>query len=133
MTRSSARAATPTRFDTPLRIAAALAVVAVLVQGITAGTMVSGGDALAAHGTGAIVLHVLTGLTAIAAFLRWRATGGPVWPVALAGVVFVFTFLQAYLGKGPTIWAHVPGAAVLMLGSALVAAWAFSRPALSRH
>ena len=121
------------RLDTPgrrrpataLRVAAALAVLAILWQGATAGgILMRSRESLEFHEAGAIAVHVLTGLAAIAAFLLWRATRGPLWPVVVAVVVFVASFLQAALGDDKTMWAHVPGALVLMLGAAAVLAWA---------
>ena len=102
---------------TALRVAAALAVLAILWQGATAGgILMRSRESLEFHEAGAIAVHVLTGLAAIAAFL--------LWPVVVAVVVFVASFLQAALGDDKTMWAHVPGALVLMLGAAAVLAWA---------
>jgi hypothetical protein len=72
------------------------------------------------HEGGAIAVHVLTGLTAIIAFLQWRRVGGALWPTVLAAAVFAASFVQAALGHDETLWAHVPGALLLMLGSAAV-------------
>ena len=91
---------------TALRVAAALAVLAILWQGATAGgILMRSRESLEFHEAGAIAVHVLTGLAAIAAFLLWRATRGPLW-------------------DDTTRWAHVPGALVLMLGAAAELAWA---------
>lgn len=119
---------TPTQSLRALRVLAALAVLVILWQGVTAGELFMGVvGALVFHGGGAIVLHVVTGLTAITAFLHQRAVGGPQWPVVLAGVVFVLTFVQAWFGEGATMWLHVPLALALMLGSAWVLAWSWAR------
>jgi hypothetical protein len=67
---------------------------------------------------------VLTGLVVVAAFVLWRETRGPRWPLVLAAVVFAASFVQAALGDDKTMWAHVPGALVLMLGAAAVLVWA---------
>lgn len=136
MTRSArVRSATASRGGpvAALRITSVLAVLVIAWQGLSAGNMISGSaEALTFHQAGAIGTHITTGLVAIAALLLWRATRGPVWPAVLAAVVFVATFVQAQLGHGP-MWAHVPGALVLMLGSATLLAWAFLRPAGARH
>ena len=64
----------------------------------------------------------------VAAALVWR-TGAEMWPIVLAGVVFVLCFVQAYVGSYGPLLVHVPGAMVLTLGSVLVAAWSFTRGA----
>ena len=110
---------------TALRVASALAVLAIVWQGATAGgILMRSRESFEFHEAGAIAVHVLTGLTAIVAFLLWRATRGPLWPVVGAVVVFVASFVQAALGSNETMWAHVPGALVLMLGAAAVLVWA---------
>ena len=115
-----------------VQVLAALSVLNLLYQFTTAGALVGPGGSEAVeelHGTGAIVLHVLTGLTAIAAGLHGRATRGPLWPTVLAAVVFLASFAQAYTGGGQTLWIHVPGAMVLTVGSVWVLAWSFTRGA----
>lgn len=108
-----------------LQVSALLAVANLAWQFVTAGQLFpeQGSDDL--HAGGAIVLHVLTGVVAIAAGLHWRHARGPVWPTVLAAVVFVLTFVQAYTGGYDTLWIHVPGAMVLTVGSVWVAVWAF--------
>jgi hypothetical protein len=118
------RTADTTRSHAPvnaLRAAALLAVLAILWQGATAGGILMRSRAsFELHEVGAIAVHVLTGLTAIAAFLVWRTARGALWPTVLAAVVFVASFVQAALGDDETMWAHVPGALLLMFGSAAV-------------
>ena len=41
---------------------------------------------------GAVAVHVLTGLAAVAAFLLWRTARGALWPTVLAAVVFAASF-----------------------------------------
>jgi hypothetical protein len=120
-----------------LRAAQALAVLSVLTllfQFVTAGQLFGpGGEGMEdVHGTGAIVLHVVTGLLTVALLLHQRASRGPAWPVALSAVVFVLTFVQAYFGGGQTLYIHVPGAMILTVGSVWLLAWSFSRAALGR-
>jgi predicted small integral membrane protein len=120
---------------TTLRVLAVLTVVNLLVQFLTAGELVTrGGDegALPIHSTGAIVLHVLSGLAAIAALAYWRLRGAPLWPGIVAAVVFVLTFVQAYFGSGRTLYIHVPGAMILTIGAVAVAVWAFLPTARGR-
>ena len=113
MTRSTTRpdSAPGTRTSgllTALRATAVLSTLNVLYQGATAGQVLMKGDAaLEWHGGGAIALHVLTGLMTVAAVLWARAEGGPWWPAALSAVVFVATFVEAYLGEGSTLYIHV--------------------------
>jgi hypothetical protein len=114
------------------RVAAALAVVGILWQGATAGqVLMRSRGFLRLHEAGAVAVHVFTGLTCIALFLIWRTTRGSLWPTIIAAVVFVASFVQAALGDDATMWAHVPGALLLMLGSAAVLVWTFlpHRPA----
>lgn len=114
---------------TAVRVFAVLTVINLLWQFVTAGTLVNrgGGDALeGAHATGAIVLHVLSGLAMIAAFALWRLRGAPLWPAVLALVVFVLTFVQAYYGGRSTLYIHVPGAMILTVGSVALMVWSFT-------
>jgi hypothetical protein len=107
-----------------LRITAALSVLTVIWQGATAGELLAQHPvALQYHSAGAIVLHVFTALTAIAAFLLWRRSHTPLWPTVLAAVVFVATICQAALGDGGIMALHVPLALLLMLGSAWLLTW----------
>jgi len=98
------------------QVLAALAVVNVLFQFITAGQLFPDGGPAGAHGTGAIVLHVLSGLAAITAVLLWRQGQLGVAPMVLAVVVFAYTFLQAYWGGYRSLYIHIPGAMLLTVG-----------------
>lgn len=100
-------------------------------QFVTAGRLFPTGGPVALHTAGAIVLHVFTGLTMIAALLHQRAARGPRWPVGLATVVFVLSFVQAYFGTPATMAIHVPGALVLTIGTVVLASWSFTRAAAS--
>lgn len=125
--RSSAGTAAPLR---AVRAAAVLTVLELLWQFATAGQMVGpvqdrGTREL--HESGALVLHLLTALLAVAAIWLWRSRGAPAWPAVLSVVVFALSFVQAYLGDEETLWLHVPGALILTLGSVWVLAWSFTR------
>ena len=110
---------------TALRVTSALSVLAILWQGATAGgILMQSRESFELHEAGAIGVHVLSGLAAVTAFLVWRATRGPRWPMVVAVLVFAASFVQAALGDEETMWAHVPGALVLMLGGAAVLVWA---------
>jgi hypothetical protein len=121
---ATGRATTPALL-TALRVVATLTVLALLWQFVTAGPLVEGSQAADTHATGAIVLHVLSGLTVIVAALVWRG-GAALWPAVLALVVFALTFVQAYLGSNGPIAVHVPGAMILTVGAVVVAAWSFT-------
>jgi hypothetical protein len=93
-------------------------------QFLSAGRILVGEDATGGHGTGAIALHVATGLLLVATVLHGRRTR-VWWPAALAAAVFVLTFVQAALGSSGSIVTHVPLALVLTVGTAWLTAWSF--------
>ncbi len=103
---------------------AALALLVLLWQFVSAGRIMIGEDATGGHGAGAIALHATTGLLLLATVLHGRRTQ-VWWPAALAGAVFVLTFVQAALGSSGSITTHVPLALVLTVGTAWLAAWSF--------
>ena len=103
---------------TGLKVTAVLAVLTLLWQFITAGQLFGqGARPETAHAAGAIVLHVMSGLAAIAAVLLWRSGAVPLWLAGLAVVVFGFGFLQAAMGGYQTLYVHVPGAMILTAGA----------------
>jgi hypothetical protein len=113
---------------TTFRVLAVLTVVNLLFQFVTAGELVNRpvNDAFEdPHSAGAIALHVLSGLTMIAAFALWRLRGAALWPAVTALLVFVLSFVQAYVGGRSTLWIHVPGAMILTIGAVAVAVAAF--------
>ncbi len=110
-----------------LQVTALLSVINLAWQFVTAGQLFPRGGPVELHAAGAIALHVLTGLAAIAAALHWRTTRGAWWPTALAAVVFVLSFVQANVGGYSTLAIHIPGALVLTGGAVWITAWAFTR------
>ncbi len=110
-----------------LQITSVLAVLSVLFQFLTAGELFPDGGPEEVHAGGAIVLHVLSGLAAIAAVLAWRAAVVPTWVAVLGVVVFAATFVQAATGGRESLWIHVPGAMVLTVGVVVLAVRAFIR------
>ena len=120
MSRTDTHAATTRRevggLGRAFQVLAGLAVVNVLVQFVTAGQLFPNGGPEETHAAGAIVLHVLSGLAAVAAVLLWRQQQLGVRAMVLAVVVFGYTFLQAYWGGYDTLWIHVPGAMLLTVG-----------------
>jgi O-antigen/teichoic acid export membrane protein len=110
-----------------VQVLAVLSVLNLVCQYVTAGQLFPRGGPLGVHATGAIVLHVVTGLLTVAAVLYARADRGPWWPAAVAAVVFVLSFVQAYFGEHTNLAIHVPGALVLTVGIVWVTAWSFTR------
>ena len=109
-----------------LRYLALLSTLNVICQGASAGRLLmKSHEGLVLHEAGAVVIHVLTGLTMIAAAWVWRSSRGTPWPTVLAAVVFVATFIQALTGHGRTLYIHVPLALLLLLGSAWLLAWSW--------
>ena len=116
-----------------VQVLAVLSVLNLVLQFVTAGELFGRGEGPEGlHSAGAIALHVVTGLLTIAAGLHWNATRGPLWPTILAGVTFVLSFVQAYVGGRSTLYIHVPGALVLTVGAVWVLAWSFSASARAR-
>ncbi len=104
-----------------------LSVLNLVCQYVTAGQLFPRGGPLGIHATGAIVLHVVTGLLTVAAILYARTHRGPWWPAVLAALVFVLSFVQAYFGEHTNLALHVPGALILTVGIVWVTAWSFTR------
>src|SRR5436305_13879271 len=102
---------------TAVRVLAVLTVVNLAWQFVTAGQLFPRGGPEELHSAGAIVLHVLSGLTAIAALAYWRLRGAPLWPGVLAAVVVVLSFVQASVGGRSTLHLHVPGPMILARGA----------------
>ena len=127
MTRTRDTAAAAPSTVRPVQAMAALSLLVLLWQFVSAGRIMVREDATGGHGTGAIALHVTTGLLLLATALHARRTR-VWWPAALAAAVFVLTFVQAALGSSGSIATHVPLALVLTVGTVWLAAWSF-RPA----
>ena len=132
MTRSPAHAATDT--DRPgalraLRVASTAAVVIIVLQGVTAGEILSRSRiAVTLHFGGAFAVHICTGLTALAAFLLARRRQVSWWPTGIAVAVFVVSFAQAAFGDLGLLAVHVPLAMLLLVGAVVVMAWSYARP-----
>lgn len=127
MTTTARRAVPATTWA--LRATAALSALGVLYQGVTAGGVVNSvSGAYGSHQTGAILLHVLTGLMVVAAALDRRLSGGTVTPAVLSSVVFASTFVEAKLGEDTTLWVHVPLAMLITAATVVVLVGAWRRP-----
>ncbi|MEJ5868283.1 hypothetical protein WDV85_11105 [Pseudokineococcus sp. 5B2Z-1] len=90
-----------------LQVTAALSVLAVVWQFVTAGSLVQDPSWLGLHGGGAIVLHVTSGLAALAALWWWRS-GASARLAVLAVVTSAVTYLQAWSGDHAPLSVHVP-------------------------
>ncbi|MBW0101132.1 hypothetical protein [Pseudonocardia sp. KRD291] len=110
-----------------LQVASALSVLNLAWQFVTAGELFPGGGPEELHAVGAITLHVVTGVVALAAVAWFRPFGGSLWPAVVAVLVFAASFVQAAYGARDSLGVHVPGAMVLTVGAVWVAAWSFTR------
>ena len=105
----------------------AVATSAVIVMSFgTAGVLVQTGELKDIHGAAAIVLHVVSGglFVALAGLAYTRRRDW--WATALAGLVFVYTFIQAALGESATLGVHIAGSLVIVFGTIFVTSWLFS-------
>lgn len=95
----------------------------------TAGALVQAGELKEVHGAAAIVLHVVSGglMVALAGLAYSRQSGW--WAAVVAGVVFVYSFVQAALGEGTTLAIHVPGSLLIVAGTIWLTGWLFSSAA----
>ncbi|MBE1588722.1 hypothetical protein ACFPOI_54990 [Nonomuraea angiospora] len=102
-----------------MRIAITVQTVAVFVQAITAGLLLSlpGGGAL--HSAGAYATFIVTLLHLVVAILVWRPGGGSPRPILYAAGFFVVTSAQIALGIAHVKTLHVP-LGVLMFGMSVV-------------
>jgi hypothetical protein len=99
-----------------LEVTAVLSLLSVAFQFVTAGRLFPTGGPEQLHASGAVALHVFSGLAALAAVLLWRSGGAPLGIAVLGVAVFVLTFVQASTGGRSSLWVHVPGAMVLTVG-----------------
>ena len=112
-----------------LRIVSTASVLFIVLQGVTAGEILSRNRmAESLHYAGAFVVHALTALTVVAAYLVLRQRRGPWWPTAVAAAIFVVGFVQAAIGEAGILAVHVPLAMLLLVGAVLVMGWSFARP-----
>jgi hypothetical protein len=109
MTTTSSAPATTTAPLRALQVTSALALLVLGWQFVSAGELVASGlrDGLGGHATGAVVLHVVSGLAAAAAVWH-RLRGGSTSLAALAVGVFLVGFLQAWSGDHAPLTVHVP-------------------------
>ncbi|QNG38618.1 hypothetical protein F1C76_20560 [Geodermatophilaceae bacterium NBWT11] len=116
MTTHAPTTGTPAAVVRVLQVSTVLAALNVFAQFVTAGRLFPQGGPEELHAAGAIVLHVFSGVGALAALYLWRRHGAPLLLPALAVVVFLAGLAQAAVGGRSTLWVHVPGAMVLTAG-----------------
>lgn len=116
-TAASTTATTGSPWDRLYQLFSVLTAASVLFQFITAGQLFPDGGPEEIHAGGAIVLHVVSGLAVIAAFILWRRGQMTTAQAALPVVVFAFTFIQAATGGRTSLAVHVPGAMILTAGA----------------
>ncbi|MCK2214099.1 hypothetical protein MF672_009895 [Actinomadura sp. ATCC 31491] len=126
MTALPATAAAPSTWTAQaLRAVVVLHVVALLVQAVTAGLLLSVPGGRPLHMASAMALAVIGVLHLAAAILVWRPGGGPATFVAPAALLLVATVAAAILGVMHVKPVHVPlgvmmfGAGVLQLNRVL--------------
>lgn len=119
-----------------LIVARGFAVATILVVAalfVTAGALVQAHRFEDIHGASAIVLHVTSGVLALALLvlaLRRRIA----WPAAAVAVaLFAYSFVQAYLGKGFTLGIHIPGALAVAVASTWLVVYLFGRERVAQH
>ncbi|WP_067175367.1 hypothetical protein [Microtetraspora niveoalba] len=102
-----------------LRVASALQTVAVFVQAITAGFLLSSPGDGAPHSAGAYTVFVVALVHLVVAILTWRPGGGSPAPILYAVGFLVLTLAQVALGIAHVKTLHVP-LGVLMFGSSVL-------------
>ncbi|PSK85044.1 hypothetical protein CLV63_13843 [Murinocardiopsis flavida] len=114
---------TPTRTRrgsvTVLHAAIAVQTLAVLVQAVTAGLLLSASHGMALHSLGARALVAAVLLHLAAAIVVWRQSGGPPGPVLQASGFLAVTLAQIALGIAEVTALHVPLGVVMFGGSVL--------------
>lgn len=118
---------------TASRLFAILTLLVVCVSFGTAGLLVQRGAAEDVHGYAAIALHIATaGLTVgLAGFVYERRRHW--WAVVVAALLLIYTFIQAALGEGRSLYLHVPGALLVAATTVLLTVWLFTGNAVVRH
>lgn len=82
------------------------------------------------HGVAAILIHITTGLLAVALIGLSLATARHRLVAVVASAVFLYTFVQAILGNWATLAAHIAGSLAVVIGSVWLAAWLFIHPGI---
>lgn len=112
-----------------LRILIVLDGLAILGQAVLAGMFLGGDSAmLNVHGTGALVVQVLSLLLLITAVLHWRPWHGSGFPALASLALLVATIIQSMTGGADVTSVHVP-LGMAMFGLVIWLAYWALRPA----
>ncbi|MEU8251086.1 hypothetical protein [Nonomuraea sp. NPDC048916] len=111
---------------TAFRIVAALSMLSVLVQAVTAGQLMGGGTGNM-HGSGATAVHVLGLVQLIVAVLLWRPGRGAGWPALVSLAALLLGFVQSMLGGTGQVSLHVPLGMTLFGLSVWLVVWSWRR------
>jgi hypothetical protein len=111
---------------TAFKVAALLNMVAVLVQAVTAGQMMSGATG-GLHGAGAGAVHLLALVQLVIAVLLWRPARGAGWPALVSLAVLLLGFVQSMLGGSGAVAGHVPLGMALFGLSVWLVVWSWRR------
>lgn len=118
-----------TKYFGTMRAVITFSAVAILVQGFTAGRLLSGADGgrTLHETTGSLVVIGLVAVVVSAAAVR--RNGGPILYAYLGLLLLVLTVVQILLGQDGRVAAHVPLGVSLACGSAVLAykAWTSDR------
>ncbi|MFC4591028.1 hypothetical protein [Sphaerisporangium corydalis] len=102
-----------------LRVAITLQTLALFVQAITAGLLLSLPGGHTFHSAGAYTVFFVTMAHLAVALLAWRPGGGPPGPILYAAGFFGITLAQIALGIAHARTLHVP-LGVLMFGMSVL-------------
>lgn len=110
-----------------LRLIITVHLVGVLFQPVLAGRFLTGDvDAIGTHGTIGTALAGV-GLVVIAATLAYVIGGrGRIWVLPVAVVLFLADGLQIGMGYSRNLTLHIPLGVAIVVGSVLLAVWAWS-------
>ncbi|RVX45876.1 hypothetical protein EDD27_8701 [Nonomuraea polychroma] len=111
-----------------LRAVAALHVVALLFQAVTAGLLLSSPGGRALHMTSGVALVIIGLLHLVVAILVWRPGGGSPRFIAPAALLLVFTIVAAILGVAHVKTVHLPLGVLLFGGGVMQLSRVLGRP-----
>jgi hypothetical protein len=111
-----------------LRAVAALHVIALLFQAVTAGLLLSSPGGRALHMTSGVALVIIGLLHLVAAILVWRPGGGSPRFIATAALLLVFTIVAAILGVAHVKTVHLPLGVLLFGGGVMQLSRVLARP-----
>ncbi|GAA4923614.1 hypothetical protein HD597_011171 [Nonomuraea thailandensis] len=129
-----ARRATVPRFLPAMRVTVILQALTLLVQAVTAGTLLSSPDGRMLHGLTALVVVGTAAVQLLVAILVWRPGGGSPGFIANSAFMLVLSLAAAALGDAHVPELHVPLGVLLFGGSVMLIMRAWSgRPGEGRR